>query len=126
MRSYSQTVSNHYFPFLAATSRRDYHHQGSTMGILYDKDGFDVENRFSTSFSAPEKHRDYVDESGAVPGDTFDAKTGLAGQLQRIAGRFGVEQRGIERVPEDERTDKSVVKVGTMVCFFFTSRGLEI
>lgn len=86
------------------------------MGFLRDTDIVDVEKRFSASFSAPEKHRDYVDESGAVPGDTFDAATGVTGKLQRLAGRFGVEQRGIERVPEDERTDKSVVKVGTMVC----------
>lgn len=86
------------------------------MGLLHEKNEFDVERRFSASYSAPEKHRDYVDESGAVPGDTFDVGTGLTGKLQRLAGRFGLEQRGIERVPEDERTDKSVVKVGTMVC----------
>ncbi|KAL9618912.1 MAG: hypothetical protein Q9160_006437 [Pyrenula sp. 1 TL-2023] len=86
------------------------------MGLLQEKNEFDVERRFSASYSNPEKHRDLVDESGAVPGDTFDVGTGLTGKLQRLAGRFGVEQRGIERVPEDERTDKSVFKVGTMWC----------
>ena len=34
-----------------------------------------------------------------------------------IAGKFGVEQRGIERVPEDERTDnkRPLLNVATMV-----------
>jgi NCS1 nucleoside transporter family len=42
-------------------------------------------------------------------GDSWTAK------LQRFAGKFKIEQRGIERVPEDERTDTNgIVKVGTM------------
>ncbi|KAL9115675.1 MAG: hypothetical protein Q9227_000043 [Pyrenula ochraceoflavens] len=72
--------------------------------------------KFSSSYHDPEKHRDSVDETGAVPGETFVADDGLYGKLQRFAGRFGVEQRGIERVPEYERTDKSTMKVGTMWC----------
>jgi len=56
-----------------------------------------------------------VDDSGAVhteeliKGDSWNAK------LQRLAGKFKIEQRGIERVPEDERTDvNGVINVGTM------------
>lgn len=41
--------------------------------------------------------------------------TTFYGKLQRLAGKFKVEQRGIERVPEDERTDTSYWNIGTMV-----------
>ncbi|KKY14361.1 putative purine-cytosine permease [Phaeomoniella chlamydospora] len=61
-------------------------------------------------------HRDSVDETGAVPGEVFTSGNSLYARLQRFAGRYGVEQRGIERVPEDERTDTSTFKVGTMWC----------
>ena len=40
----------------------------------------------------------------------------LYAKLQRAVTRFGVEPRGIERVPEDERTDTTLAKVGTVVC----------
>jgi hypothetical protein len=46
-----------------------------------------------------------IEEDGAVRGETFDHGDGLRGKLMRLAGKYGVEQRGIERVPEDERTD---------------------
>jgi len=38
--------------------------------------------------------------------------------MQRLAGKFNIEQRGIERVPENERTDtgvKGLLNVMTMV-----------
>lgn len=44
-----------------------------------------------------------------------DKQAGLFARVQDFAGRFGVEQRGIERVLPDERTDTSVSKVGTLV-----------
>ncbi|EXJ83290.1 hypothetical protein A1O1_06909 [Capronia coronata CBS 617.96] len=76
----------------------------------YEKSGYDVE------YQPTEKHRSTIapDQSGAVHGQSFVAGDSLYHRLQRLAGRYGVEQRGIERVPEDERTDKSTVKVGTM------------
>ncbi|KAJ4504169.1 Purine-cytosine permease fcy21 [Exophiala dermatitidis] len=78
-----------------------------------DKTGYDVEYQYSGS---GEKHRSVFapDESGAVHGETFVTGDTFYHRLQRFAGRYGVEQRGIERVPEDERTDKSTLKVGTM------------
>lgn len=81
----------------------------------YDKTGYDVE--YNAHHSNDEKHRSVVapDESGAVHGESFVAGNTLYAKLQRLAGRFGVEQRGIERVPEDERTDKTVIKLSTMV-----------
>jgi len=35
-------------------------------------------------------------------------------KTQRLAGKFGVEQRGIERVPSDERENAHISQVGTM------------
>lgn len=36
-------------------------------------------------------------------------------RLQAFAEKYGVEKRGIERVPNDERTDTSMSQVGTLV-----------
>lgn len=56
------------------------------------------------------------EEDGAVPGESFDVGNSWYAKLQRIAGKYGVEQRGIERVPEYERTDHhGLLNVGTMV-----------
>lgn len=64
-----------------------------------------------------EKHRSSIvpDETGAVHGETFVTGNSFYARFQRLVTRFGVEARGIERVPEDERTDKNTFKVGTMV-----------
>ncbi|CAK4034359.1 Purine-cytosine permease fcyB [Lecanosticta acicola] len=56
-------------------------------------------------------------EDGAVPGESFEYGNTWYAKLQRLAGRFQVEQRGIERVPEDERTDvgfKALLNTSTM------------
>jgi hypothetical protein len=55
--------------------------------------------------------------SHAVPGETFELGTGWYARAQRFAGKLKIEQRGIERVPEDERTDsgfKALLNVSTM------------
>lgn len=54
-------------------------------------------------------------EGHAVPGETFEYGTSTYAKLQRLAGKLHVEQRGIERVPDDERDDNSLLNVGTMV-----------
>lgn len=54
-------------------------------------------------------------EEGAVPGESFVYGNSLYAKIQRLAGRFNIEQRGIERVPENERNDTSLLNVGTMV-----------
>ena len=85
----------------------------------------DVEKVPATSYDA---HA--VD--AVVPGESFNYGTGIWAKMQRIAGRFGVEQRGIERVPEDERTDNKhpLLNVATMwlacnmVCFRPFEHGL--
>ncbi|KAF2481283.1 purine-cytosine permease [Neohortaea acidophila] len=56
-------------------------------------------------------------EDGAVPGETFVMGDSFRAKAMRFAGRFKIEQRGIERVPEDERTDtgfKGLLNAGTM------------
>lgn len=63
-----------------------------------------------------EKRPAYVYEDGAVPGEAFVIGDSIWAKIQRFAGRFKIEQRGIERVPEDERTDNSMLNVSTMVC----------
>jgi len=54
------------------------------------------------------------EDSIVTHGETFDAGNSMYARLQRFAGKFGVEQRGIERVPENERTDTSLHNIGTM------------
>jgi hypothetical protein len=54
-------------------------------------------------------------DAGAVPGEMFVQGETMYAKVQRLAGRFHVEQRGIERVPENERDDTSLLNVGTMV-----------
>jgi len=56
-------------------------------------------------------------EDGAVPGEAFEYGNGIIAKMHRMAGKLGVEQRGIERVPENERTDSSIVNAGSMVSF---------
>jgi len=65
------------------------------------------------------RHGSYQEPDGAVPGESFEIGDGLRPKLMRFARKFGVEARGIERVPEDERTDsgfKALLNVATMVC----------
>ena len=59
---------------------------------------------------------DIITDDGAVPGESFEIGNSWYAKLQRFAGKYGVEQRGIERVPENERTDHNgLLNVGTMV-----------
>jgi len=57
---------------------------------------------------------DYIPDDGAVPAETFVLGDSLYARTQRLAGKFGVEQRGIERVPSDERSPAHISQVGTM------------
>jgi hypothetical protein len=82
-----------------------------------------VTSHDASSEKSHEKHhsQDYAAplEDGAVAGESFEIGNTWTAKLQRLAGKFNVEQRGIERVPEDERTDKgfrALLNVSTMVC----------
>lgn len=57
----------------------------------------------------------YTPDNVTVPKEAFAEGNSLYAKIQRVAGRFNIEQRGIERVPEDERTDTNLANVGTMV-----------
>ena len=57
----------------------------------------------------------YTSEAPAVPTEIFLTGDTLYAKIQRTVFQFGVEPRGIERVPEDERTDTNLMKVGTLV-----------
>lgn len=66
----------------------------------------------------------YTDGVGAVPGESFEYGNSWYAKMQRLAGKLNVEQRGIERVPENERTDdgfKALLNVATMVCYLYTN-----
>ena len=86
------------------------------MGVIkneYDVEGYsptETEKQISSRLPV------YQDETGAVPGESFTVGNSLYAKIQRFAGKYAIEQRGIERVPEDERTDTNLAKVGTMVC----------
>ena len=59
----------------------------------------------------------HADDGHAVPGESFEVGSGWYATAQRFAGKLKIEQRGIERVPEDERTDsgfKALLNVSTM------------
>ena len=56
-----------------------------------------------------------VVDGNAVRNEDFVAGNSLLVKLQRVAGKYGMEQRGIERVSDDERDDTSVLRVGIMV-----------
>lgn len=62
-----------------------------------------------------EKQRPVYVRNSLPPTEDFSTGDSTYAKLQRFAGRYRIEQRGIERVPEDERTDKGLVILGTMV-----------
>ncbi|MCJ1420141.1 purine-cytosine permease [Xylographa parallela] len=61
-----------------------------------------------------EKNGVYYDDTGAVASESFAYGDSTTAKIHRFAGRFNIEQRGIERVPESERTDRNLHKIGTM------------
>jgi hypothetical protein len=88
--------------------------------------GYDVEKgpQYSTSDSPPaidgliKQHGKLMQEDGAVPGETFEIGDTWYAKSMRLAGKLRIEQRGIERVPENERHDtgfKGLLNAGTMV-----------
>lgn len=75
-----------------------------------------VDNVYDSHSNEANETYDNVSD-GAVPGESFEYGNSMYAKIQRIAGKFNVEQRGIERVPESERTDTSYFNIGSMVCF---------
>lgn len=60
-----------------------------------------------------------IGHEGAVPAGTVVIEDLMNTRLRRISFRFGIEARGIERVPSHERTDTGMSEIGTMVGISF-------
>lgn len=72
----------------------------------------DVEKVVPTSESESDRAVSYGEEGTGqtfLVGQTWYAKT------QRFFNKFGVEARGIERVPANERTTDPLSQIGTLV-----------
>lgn len=83
-----------------------------------NKSEYDVEAvPAEKSVSSSENGSGIVPDEGAVPAETFVLGDSWYARTQRLAGKFGVEQRGIERVPSDERSDAGMSQIGTLVSF---------
>lgn len=65
---------------------------------------------------------EYIGDEGAVHAETFIIGDSWYHKTQRFATKFGVEARGIERVPSDERSDTGMSKIGTLVCISLASQ----
>jgi hypothetical protein len=66
-------------------------------------------------FSNETDSAEYVGDEGAVPAENFVIGDSFYAKAQRLAGKFGVEQRGIERVPSNERLPAGMSQIGTLV-----------
>ncbi len=71
-------------------------------------------------YGAENDSGEYIPDDGAVHAETFVVGDSWYAKTQRLAGKFGVEQRGIERVPSDERSDAGMSQIGTLVSFLNT------
>ena len=90
--------------------------------MSYTTDDYDIEKQVSSSRQAASSSGGLSASTqsnvqhGTADTDATSASS-LSAKLMHVAGKFGVEQRGIERVPEDERTDtgfKALLNVSTM------------
>lgn len=66
------------------------------------------------------------DDEGAVHAEALIVGDSWYAKTQRFVTQYGVEARGIERVPSDERTDSGMSKIGTLVSIYEESIDLEI
>ncbi len=87
------------------------------MGIFPTKgNDYDVETGVEKNGSGNNSTSEYIGDEGAVNAETFVIGDSWYHKTQRFASKFGVEARGIERVPSNERTDTGMSKIGTLVC----------
>lgn len=73
-----------------------------------------VEKRSPASPASPASSLEIVEEN-IIRKHQFGDGDGLYAKLQRFAGSHGIEQRGIERVPSDERSMSGILPVALMV-----------
>lgn len=76
---------------------------------------YDVEAKAANpAFAQETDSSEYIGDEGAIPGESLIIGDSYYARLQRFANRFGVEARGIERVPSDERSNAGMSQIGTM------------
>ena len=102
--------------------------------MSYTTDDYDLEKQASSdrhtasagSSNDPQhggsnNHTTVVDTSHAVSGASLATGSSLTARLLRAAGKLGVEQRGIERVPEDERTETGFMAMLNISTMWFSA-----
>lgn len=57
----------------------------------------------------------HVSDANVEPKEALTKGNSLLSKIQAIAGKCGIEQRGIERVPISEKRDSSLSQIGTLV-----------
>jgi hypothetical protein len=86
--------------------------------FVADEKVFDVEKGGAHAHPSSDIDSSIIvpDDSGAIHGEQLLVGDSWQAKVQRFAHRAGIENRGIERVPSDERTDTDQMKIGSMVC----------
>lgn len=93
--------------------------------MSYTTDDYDIEKQVSartkahgdSQSSSSDGPNDRAASDNAVEDASLSGKDGWSAKLVRLADKLGVEQRGIERVPETERPEtgfKALLNVSTM------------
>lgn len=92
--------------------------------MSYTTDDYDIEKQVSartkpqdSQSSSSDGVHDRAASDNAVEDTSLSGKEGWSAKLVRLADKLGVEQRGIERVPETERPEtgfKALLNVSTM------------
>jgi hypothetical protein len=77
----------------------------------------DLEAKMTAAEQTSSKHAPVLlDQEVAGPGEILSANDRtLFGRINLYMARFQVEARGIERVPDDERVDKTLSNAATVV-----------
>ncbi|KIN01674.1 hypothetical protein OIDMADRAFT_196100 [Oidiodendron maius Zn] len=82
---------------------------------MSEKVDYDVEAKAANpAFAHETDSAEYIGDEGAIRGEALIIGDSYFARLQRFANRFGVEARGIERVPSDERSNAGMSQIGTM------------
>ena len=93
---------------------------------------YDVEangDRNESHGDLSKRHGHLVYDNAAVPGESFEIGDSFYARVQRFAGKLKIEKRGIERVPENERTDtgfKALLNTSTMVSISLSSKAMPL
>lgn len=81
------------------------------MSSLTEKHEYDIEATAGHRYSSSDR----IGDEGAIHSEELTSGQTWYAKTQRFVTKFGVEARGIERVPSDERTDSGMSKIGTLV-----------